>query len=1188
LHFKEYRKNGIFEIEKIQDAIEMALMQLEPGVAKRFIVYREKRKNIRESNGFDVSSIISNYLDESDWRVKENANVNYSLGGLILHNSGSMSSNYWLNEIYTEKIRNAHINGDLHIHDLNMLSGYCSGWSLSKLISEGIHGVGNKLASAPAKHFSTLVNHMVNFLGILQNEWSGAQAFSSVDTYLAPFVRYDKLNYDEVKQEMQSLIYALNTPSRWGCVLPDTEVLTPKGWETFDTLEKDQDIYCWHNGELVVGKVLGVCVKDYDGDIISFVNDHYGYEQEVTIDHRCLSSGYSSNKLTPDGEIVLAKDIKKYHRLPTLIKANLPDNPNFNDAEIELAARIYCDGSICFRNLPTVGKRLHKITYYKSTKREDVSKISELFDSLNLKYSHQIRQKGFGEISEWTFYSDSARKILDFIESRCDISEKFLTLGSRQSKLFIDTWMRFNCMEETARLQYDTDQIFNKLQHIALRAGYTSFNKEKTKLSYLSKSGKEGTTRYIKIRQIDTVTYKQKKVEKYIGTVWCPSTTYGTAIFRKNGNVFISGQSQSPFTNFTFDLKCPEDLRYQPVIIGGQPWEEYTYGEFQAEMDMINKAFIELMYGGDAKGRIFSYPIPTYNLTKDFDWESEVAMELFKLTGKYGTGYFQNFINSDLEPSDVRSMCPLTGDTEVIIRTADHQGVRNETLINLYNNYQEKEFEVLYGDCKWHKAIATIQPATEIYDITVEDGTIITMGENHLQPCRRKFGTGEIRDTVKAKQLIVGDELPFSSHVLCIKERMKVTRENLEYMEVYQEITHIVKKSNNKPLYCLEVYNNNHLFTLSNGLITHNCRLGLRLDLLQKRGGGLFGAADQTGSMGVVTLNLPRIGYKVAKCFEEHYKPNSEDRYDEEIVPELSKKFKELLKEQMDIARDSLILKKKTIKQFSAQGMYPYTSKYLPHWEYHYLTIGVIGMNEAMENLFGYNIVAPECRKFALDIMDYINKVAIEYQELSEIKDDKGKVIAFDMFNIESTPGEGTTMRLAKLDKKLYPDIKTAGNEEGYYYTNSTQLPVNYDPDIFTCLDQQDEFQCKYTGGTVFHGFIGEQISDPVVVSKLVKSIAYKYKLPYFTITPSFSVCDKCGYLPGEVWKCPNCERETEVYSRIVGYYQPLKGWNKAKRSEYKDRVEFNVEKKRVEEELDNCMVLVHGKYMPYKEAYSV
>ncbi len=611
-HLLGRHPNSAPAVEEIQDIVETVLIESqEVDVAKAYILYRARHEAIRDTRKLmlDINATMDGYLFRSDWRVNENANVNFSLGGLILHNSGTITANYWLKNIYSEEIAEAHRNADFHIHDLSMFSGYCAGWSLRQLIEDGLGGVTEKITSKPARHLSTLIQQVVNFLGIMQNEWAGAQAFSSFDTYLAPFVKADALSYTEVVQCIQSFVYGVNTPSRWG--------------------------------------------------------------------------------------------------------------------------------------------------------------------------------------------------------------------------------------------------------------------------------------------------------------------------------------SQAPFTNITLDWIVPQDLAGQQAIVGGKP-AAFTYGDCQAEMDVINRAILELMLAGDANGRGFQYPIPTYNITRDFDWDSDNARLLFEITAKYGTPYFQNFIGSDLNPGDVRSMC---------------------------------------------------------------------------------------------------------------------------------------------------------------------CRLQLDKRELRKRGGGLFGSDEFTGSIGVVTINLPRIGYLA----------DSEADY-----------FSRLNR-LMDLAAKSLVLKRKVIGHLLEGGLFPYTRRYLQHLNNHFSTIGLVGMNESLLNFLGVDITAPEGRDFALRVLDHMRRRLADYQEETG-----------DLFNLEATPAESTSYRLAKHDRERFRDIVTAGEEEPYY-TNSTQLPVGFTDDLFEALDVQEELQRKYTGGTVFHTFLGEAVEDWEACRNLVRTIAHRYAIPYFTITPTFSICPVHGYLSGEHFACPKCrdEKRHEIRARI-------------------------------------------------------
>ena len=646
----DYQKKiteGKITVEDIQDSVESVLSEAGyADVAKAYILYRKQREKIRnlKSTMLDYKALVDGYLKVADWRVKENSTVTYSVGGLILSNSGAITANYWLSEIYDKEIADAHKSGDMHLHDLSMLTGYCAGWSLKQLIQQGL-GIPGKINSAPAKHLSTLCNQMVNFLGIMQNEWAGAQAFSSFDTYLAPFVKIDNLSYKEVKQCVQSFIYGVNTPSRWG--------------------------------------------------------------------------------------------------------------------------------------------------------------------------------------------------------------------------------------------------------------------------------------------------------------------------------------TQAPFTNITLDWTVPRDLENLPAIVGGKE-VDFTYGDCKAEMDMVNKAFIEVMTEGDAGGRGFQYPIPTYSITRDFDWsETENNRLLFEMTAKYGTPYFSNYINSDMEPSDVRSMC---------------------------------------------------------------------------------------------------------------------------------------------------------------------CRLRLDLRELRKKSGGFFGSGESTGSVGVVTINLPRIAY-LAKTKEEFY---------------------ERLDKIMDIAARSLKIKRTVITRLMDSGLYPYTRHYLGTFNNHFSTIGLIGMNEVGLNAawLRKDLTHVETQNFAKDVLNHMRERLSDYQEQYG-----------DLYNLEATPAESTTYRLAKHDTAKYPDIITAAKKPGDtpYYTNSSHLPVGYTADIFEALSIQDELQTLYTSGTVFHAFLGEKLPDWRTAAALVRKIAENFKLPYYTMSPTYSICQEHGYLIGEHSTCPVCGKPCEVWSRITGYYRPVQNWNDGKVQEFADRKEYQPQNSQLE-----------------------
>ena len=635
-------KDDLIAVEDIQDSVEAVLIQAGyADVAKAYILYRRQREKLRnvKSTMLDYRDTVDKYLNVTDWRVKENSTVTYSVGGLILSNSGAITANYWLSEVYDDEIAKAHRNCDFHLHDLSMLTGYCAGWSLRQLIEEGLSGVPGKITSSPAKHLSTLCNQMVNFLGIMQNEWAGAQAFSSFDTYLAPFVRTDNLTYDQVKKCIESFVYGVNTPSRWG--------------------------------------------------------------------------------------------------------------------------------------------------------------------------------------------------------------------------------------------------------------------------------------------------------------------------------------TQAPFSNITLDWEVPNDLKDRPAIVGGKEMD-FTYGDCKKEMDMINKAFIEIMIDGDADGRGFQYPIPTYSITKDFDWSpTENNRLLFEMTSKYGTPYFSNYVNSDMEPSDIRSMC---------------------------------------------------------------------------------------------------------------------------------------------------------------------CRLRLDLRELRKKSGGFFGSGESTGSVGVVTLNMPRLAF------------TSKDKAE----------FYEKLDHLMDVAARSLHTKRKVISRLLDEGLYPYTKRYLGSFDNHFSTIGLVGMNEAClnANWIKRDLSDPAAQEFTKEVLNHMRDRLSDYQEMY-----KG-----ELFNLEATPAESTTYRFAKYDAKNYPGIITAAEPGGTpYYTNSSHLPVNYTDDIFSALDIQDELQTLYTSGTVFHAFLGEKLPNWESAAELVRKIADNYKLPYYTLSPTYSVCSEHGYIAGEHSTCPICGKKAEVYSRITGYYRPIQNWNDGKTQEFKERKVYSM-----------------------------
>jgi len=798
----EYKWKRLIPQEEVQDSIEKILMS--SGyikAARNFILYREKRRIVREEGQLqlDVMHTMGDYIDRGDWRVKENSNIQFSFGGLILYTAETVQAKYCLNQ-YPESIRDAHSQGFVHIHDLGFgLAPYCSGWSLEDLLLEGFNNPGYS-SSDPPKNFTTALNQMVNFLGTLQNEWSGAQAFNSIDTYLAPFIYYNKLSYKEVYDGLQSFVFGLNITSRWA--------------------------------------------------------------------------------------------------------------------------------------------------------------------------------------------------------------------------------------------------------------------------------------------------------------------------------------AQSPFSNVSLDVACPKYMKNQPAIIGGE-LKDKTYGEFEKEMGMFNRAFVEVLLKGDRDGAIFSYPIPAYNITEDFPWDTEFGDILADLTGKYGTPYFQNFINSDLNPEDVRSMCPLTGDTKVLVKINSY--LCDWRIRRIYAEAHKAGGTVdVWSGSSWVSAIPTQVPLTTIYRVTVDVGADINidMGENHLQPV---YNQGN----VQAKDLEVGMLLPFDKNnkllpyaVLNTASARTPDFEDDDFVYYVIKNIEVIDPGEDTELYCFEVYDDSHLFMLSNKLITHNCRLRLDKREVIKKVGGLFGSGNLTGSIQVVTINLARLGY-MARDEEE---------------------FLDLVKHYSKVAKDCHEIKRKMLEYNLKHNMFPWTKRYLKNgFKGHFSTIGVCGGHEACLNLLGRGIDSSEGKILMIKTLNMLKDLTSIYQESTG-----------NLYNLEATPAEGCTYRFAKLDKAKYPDIIQSGGDIPYY-TNSTALPVDKEIDVIDALNHQSDIEKLYTGGVVFHTFLGESVIDRDTVKDYIMKVCRSTELPFISLTPTFSICRNHGYIRGEHNTCPQCGEGTDVYSRIVGYYRRISNWNISKQTEFKDRKVFKI-----------------------------
>ena len=931
---EKYGERQIPEVEEVQDMVEKLL--IEEGhakVAKAYILYRKSHEELRVVKGlFDTIEVVDDYIGLNDWMVKENSNMGFSLQGLNNYIATKIINNYWVRRIYPEAIRQAHEACDIHIHDLGTLGAYCVGWDLKDLLMTGFKGVAGKVASKPPKHLRTALGQLVNFFYTLQGETAGAQAFSNFDTLLAPFVRYDNLKYEEVKQAIQEFLFNLAVPTRVGfqCMSEDTEILTPNGWARHNELNKGDIIKTFNISKRIIEDkpIKKLFAREYHGGMYNLKNRIQ--DQLISPEHRVVRKKFYGDYVLEKIEDILK--MKSPFIIPIAGK-NVSKDVKISDEQLKLMAWIIGEGSI---ERPGKHRCCYRVSIYQSAikNKEKYLEIKKLLNHFKLNYS-EYTQKGMGEpVQRLRLDAESSRKIHQWFskENIKFFPEILLNMSERQSRLFLDTYLKAEGSED-CKITTSDMEIVDALQAIASNAGYGS--------TILTRKPTIGTKLIYVLRLIkhkDTYIQSVKKIN-YNGIIWCPNTDNETVIARRNGKVFITGNT--PFTNITMDLVVPSFMKDEPVIVGGKPQKE-KYGEFQKEMQMINKAFAEGMIEGDADGRVFTFPIPTYNITKDFDWNNPEYDSIWEMTAKYGIPYFSNFVNSDMKPEDARSMC---------------------------------------------------------------------------------------------------------------------------------------------------------------------CRLRLQTSELRKRGGGLFGSNPLTGSIGVVTINMPRLGFT---CLTE------ED-------------FFNRLGRLMELAKESLETKRKSIEGFTERGLYPYSKFYLrniklkagDYWKNHFSTIGLLGMNEAIMNFMpGETIATPKGKEFALKTLKFMR------DKLEEFQNETGNI-----YNLEATPGEGTTYRFARNDKKRFGRIIVA-NERAVrdhdakpYYTNSTQLPVDYTKDLFEALDMQDELQIQYTGGTVLHGFIGEKLSKEGV-KKIVKKIADNYRLPYFTITPTFSVCPKHGYIAGEHEYCPKCDQE--------------------------------------------------------------
>jgi len=1099
-------------VEEIQDIVEEVLItSTYRKTAKAYIIYRDQHARIREITTKATLDMVKQYLRKEDWRVNENSNMSFSLQGLNNYVSSEITKTYWLNNIYPPEIRTAYINGDLHIHDLGSLSVYCVGWDLQDLLTVGFKGAVGKIESKPAKHFRTALGQIVNFFYTLQGEAAGAQAFSSFDTLLSAFIRYDKLNYKEVKQSLQEFLFNINVPTRVGfqSLAYDIPVIVKKNGK-IHTIEIGKLIEeeFGKNREKVIPNIdgYGKCSKDSFAVIPSGEQEVLGFDKggkikwlkvKSLIKHKVpekkfmkirtgngvvkISRAHSLFRFNEKIEPVTPCDMKtarpnqklnKENHILAIkkIEKNILGNKKFLDLfEIikELPESIRRNIFVVAKNTSDVFDKIKKLYRVKefayATGRKDRGTFYDHVENNSLPFDVYLTYAD-NLLENVEFYIKPYEKRLynrylagEKLKSFIELTAWYISEG-KCSHSNIEISQRAENMQDILELL----EVLNLHHSIYYTYGYSSKRKEKTQTK-IANIRISGLYSYI-LPYLAGATSKEKRIPFYVFEIeqeikngfletlfkgdgyWgngrcnyssmsdkllsgvsllCVSNGWkvrafpkskgraGTLLIYKNpkreseivfGDMegiptyeieeyeyswdweydisveaetenFVGGNlilfHNTPFTNLTLDLTVPSIYKDQPVIIGGKP-QNVTYGEFQKEMDMFNKAFLEVMLEGDAKGRVFTFPIPTYNITKDFDWDNPNIKLLWEITGKYGLPYFSNFINSDMDPDDVRSMC---------------------------------------------------------------------------------------------------------------------------------------------------------------------CRLRLDSRDLRKRGGGLFGANPQTGSTGVVTINMVKLGY----------------------ISHSKEEFKKRLGKLMVIAKESLEIKRKILENLTDENLYPYSKFYLrnvkerfgKYWLNHFSTIGLIGMNEACLNLLEKNMGSQEGLLFTTEIMNFMREKLLQFQKETG-----------NNYNLEATPAEGASYRLAKADKEKYPDIICA-NEFEYkkgaepFYTNSTQLPVNFTDDIFEALELQDKLQSLYTGGTVLHIFIGERINSGEGIKSLVKVICKNFHLPYFTITPTFSICPEHGYLYGEHKTCLNCGKETEVYSRVVGYLRPVSQWNKGKKEEFEYRKTF-------------------------------
>lgn len=1036
-------KGNIVDIEDIQDSVEKILEDLGFNkVAKAYILYRKQREKLRnlKSSMLDFAKTVNNYLNQRDWRVKENSTVTYSIGGLILHNSGTVTANYWLSEVYDEEIGKAHQNGDFHIHDLSMLSGYCAGWSLRQLIEEGLGGVPGKVSSKPARHLSTLANQMVNFLGILQNEWAGAQAFSSFDTYLAPFVKIDNLTFKEVKQCIQSFVFGVNTPSRWGTQSPFSNITLD--WTVPKRLKDEPAIVGGEPQDFTYGD----CQKEMDIINRAFLEilkegDANGRGFQYPIPTYNITKDFDWDN--PNSEL-LFEITSKY---------GTPYFQNFINSDLnpdDVRSMCLMPEEVIF--VRENGK-IHKITIGEAFKKYRSSRID----------SEWYRAKEGIEVL--SLNPDNYRmewvKVKNFLEIEDD---EMVSITTKDGKTM-------NVSKDHLVAVYTESGIEYKKAKEITENDFLVVMKNPSNNIYGDYEIDERLAWLAGLFVADG-NYLRDSREKYKGNLRGLQFS-----FNSDDKELIDKTKRIVKELFDYDMHFIQDPRYEKSLRG------YIYSR-----DIASKFFNQL-------------DIRKYERLPYWLWNSKKQTIKAFLNGFFqGDGYKDGkeiYINDKKLARELALLHQFAGISVTYNEHKNSQVIRIQSV-----NGRNSKTDRIKRDIM-HKELPTFLP-TNKYVRTADGKTLY-----------QSYGAKLVGIATILKWNLLNERIEKVINAdFAVVPVKKIERKKLGYMQKFYDVE-------------LE---KNHYFVHSDGNITHNCcRLQLDKRELRRRGGGLFGSDEYTGSIGVVTINLPRLAY-LSKNEVEFFKK---------------------LSKMMDLAKRSLEVKREVIEKLNEEGLYPYTKRYLKNFDNHFSTIGLVGMNEACLNAKWLQkpICEESARQFALRVLDFMRERLKLYQEETG-----------NLYNLEATPAESTSYRLAKIDKNLFPDIITAG-KDAPYYTNSTHLPVDYEIDIFSALELQEELQIKYTGGTVFHAFLGESVDDWRTTRELVKKIAENYRIPYFTISPTYSICRNHGYIKGEEYSCPICGQPTEVYSRITGYYRPVQHWNVGKQEEFKRRREFRVER---------------------------